>query len=297
MSIVVDGITAIRDIYVNNRKNILINDYRSNTSEVWDLGGKIHFLSSLPKLFLDVIVLLFVGFVVSFSSRYSSILNFSYIVSFGLSFQRLFPNIISVGAVFNSISAGKGSLLAVNRLRNNSLDYDKKYKNIILEKRYKSQISIRDWDKLEIINFKRNWTLKKITKFEIYKLKINGISGESGCGKTTLVDIISGLLPLQIPNEYKIFIELNGLKQKDFISATFSSDIYYITQDTYLERETIEQALKKNSVNFSNFKEIMKVVCLEKYIPNYKNRLTTDLSGGEKRLAIAKALVSRKKLL
>ena len=103
---------------------------------------------------------------------------------------------------------------------------------------------------------------------------------------------------MQIPNEYKIFVELNGLKQKDFISESFSSEIYYITQDTYLDRETIEQALKKNSFNFSNFGEIMKVVCLEKYISNYKNRLTTDLSGGEKkRLAIAKALVSRKKII
>ena len=42
----------------------------------------------------------------------------------------------------------------------------------------------------------------------------------------------------------------------------------------------------------------MKIVCLEKYISNYRNRLTTDLSGGEKkRLAIAKALVSRKKII
>ena len=298
MSIVVDGITAIRDIYVNNRKKLLINDYRYNTAEVWDLGGKIHFLSSLPKLFLDIIVLLFIGLVVSFSPKYSSILNFSYIISFGLSFQRLFPNIISVGSVFNSISAGKGSLLAVNKLRKNSLEYNKKYKNIILGKRYKSELSLGEWDKLEILNFTRNWTTKKINKYEINKCKINGISGISGCGKTTLVDIISGLLPLKIPNEYKINIQINGSKQKEFISKSFSSNIYYITQDTYLERETLEQALKKNSVFQFNFKEIMKTVCLEKYISNYKNRLTTDLSGGEKkRLAIAKALVSRKKII
>ena len=298
MSIVVDGISAIRDIYVNNRKKILINDYRSNTAEVWDLGGKIHFLSSLPKLFLDIIVLLIIGFVVSFSSSYNSILNFSYIVSFGLSFQRLFPNIISVGSVFNTISAGKGSLLAVNKLRKNSLEYDKKYKNIILGKRYKSEIPSGEWDKLEILNFKRNWTTTKINSFEINKFKIHGISGISGSGKTTLVDIISGLLPVEIPKEYKIYIQINGLRQKEFISKSFSSNNYYITQDTYLERETIEQALKKNSVSLFNFKEIMNIVCLEKYISNYQNRLTSDLSGGEKkRLAIAKALVSRKKII
>ena len=298
MSIIVDGLTAIKDIYVNNRKKFLINDYQFNTSEVWDLGGKIHFLSNLPKLFLDVIVLVLIGFIVSFSGSYSKMLNFANIVSFGLSFQRLFPNLISVGAVFNSISAGKGSLLAVSSLRKNDEVLDKKYKNMIINDEYKTVSSELDWEIIEISNFKRNWSSKKLKKLELQKYKIYGISGKSGSGKTTLVDIISGLLPLSIPKEYEISIRIDGIDQKDFLSKSFSKNVYYITQDTYLERETIESSLIKELDHTLDIKKILRLVCLDKYISSYKTKITSDLSGGErKRLAIAKSLVSRKNVI
>lgn len=298
MSIIVDAMTSIRDIFVNDRRTQIIKNYNLSTLEYWDLGGKIHFLSSLPKLLLDVIVLFGIGIMISFSSELNSILNFSYIISFGLSFQRLLPNIISLGSVFNSISAGKGSLLAVSKLRNEALYKDKILKNKIVHKHLKDYSSFLQWKKIKISNYERCWTKKKYSKSLINRYQINGISGFSGSGKTTLVDILCGLLPLNLSNEYNASITIDDVKQEKFIQKSFYSNIYYITQDTYLERETIQESLINGLENKLDIKKILKLTCLNKYTSSYKNKLTSDLSGGEKkRLAIAKALVSRKEII
>ena len=43
MSIIVDGVTSIRDIYVNNRKKLLIRNYKENTKNITNLVIKFIF--------------------------------------------------------------------------------------------------------------------------------------------------------------------------------------------------------------------------------------------------------------
>ena len=112
------------------------------------------------------------------------------------------------------------------------------------------------------------------------------------------MDILSGLLPFHIPSEYKLSLLLDGKTQKNHINDSFSSEIYYITQETYLGRETIQSSLENNSSLKFDIDNVLYSSCLEKYKDCYDTHLTSQLSGGEKkRLSIAKALVSGKKII
>ena len=226
-------------------------------------------------------------------------MNISFILSFGLSFQKLLPNIVSIGGTFNSISSGKGSLLSVSKLRYSDLDLQNNFKNKIIAINLKeSESKDIKWNTLKINSFNRKWSEDNLKDAQIDIHKITGIEGFSGSGKTTLVDILCGLLPLSISNQYELYLSINNKKQNGYIDRDFSSNVYYITQETYLERDTIENNLKKDFEFSFDIKKVLKTACLDKYLKSYKKRLTSDLSGGEKkRLAIAKALVSKKNII
>lgn len=137
-----------------------------------------------------------------------------------------------------------------------------------LNKSYKEKVIFKDFN----IEFKEN--------------EVNTIVGKSGCGKTTLLKIISGI-------EAKNSGEISGIDQ---------GNISYIFQeDRLIDWLTVEQNLEfvlKNDYN----KEEINTVC-DKYlnmvgIGEYKDFYPQKLSGGlRQRVNIARALAKPSKLI
>ncbi len=115
--------------------------------------------------------------------------------------------------------------------------------------------------------------------------------GESGSGKTTFLNILSGLLAFEKGN-----ITVDGVAFEHCIEKEFMADkSEYITQDAFF-------------VDFLNVLDNLKLVCddeayitkmLERFGLSFKEKsYPTKLSGGEKqRLAIVRSLLSGKKIL
>ncbi|MCD7723848.1 MAG: ABC transporter ATP-binding protein, partial [Clostridiales bacterium] len=115
--------------------------------------------------------------------------------------------------------------------------------------------------------------------------------GESGCGKTTLLNILSGVTDFDNGQ-----ITFNGKVYKnDFFSIETDNYISYTTQDSYfVDYLSVFENLQLSSVDDDKIIDYLsRVSLLDK-----KNQNVMSLSGGEKqRLAIIRALLNGKKVL
>jgi len=138
-----------------------------------------------------------------------------------------------------------------------------------------------------------NTSLKLVIRLQS-KAMVLGFSGDSGVGKSTLFNIVSGLLE---PREGNIVIDHNVLcDSKSYTNVLPKSrNIGYVFQDLRLfPHLNVYQNIKYASTSQQDIDEIMELLELEKII----NKDIKLLSGGEsQRVAIARSLASNPKIL
>jgi len=138
-----------------------------------------------------------------------------------------------------------------------------------------------------------NTSLKLVIRLQS-KAMILGFSGDSGVGKSTLLNIVSGLLE---PREGNIVIDHNVLYDSKSHTNILpkSRNIGYVFQDLRLfPHLNVYQNIKYASTSQQDIDEIMELLELEKII----NKDIKLLSGGEsQRVAIARSLASNPKIL
>ena len=138
-----------------------------------------------------------------------------------------------------------------------------------------------------------NTSLKLVVRLQS-KAMILGFSGDSGVGKSTLFNIVSGLLE---PREGNIVIDHNVLYDSKSHTNILpkSRNIGYVFQDLRLfPHLNVYQNIKYASTSQQDIDEIMELLELEKII----NKDIKLLSGGEsQRVAIARSLASAPKIL
>ena len=166
------------------------------------------------------------------------------------------------------------------------------------------KLSVKDVEKTIIMkNVNFAYDAKKPVlnniNINIEKNKTIGIVGESGTGKTTLFDLITGLLSPQSGE-----IEIGGVNHQDLDKILLRSNIGYVTQEPVLFNDTISNniSLWQHGTNKKKYKEKItkaaKMAFCEKFIRNTTNGYNTiigdkgiKLSGGQKqRIAIAREL-------
>ncbi|MDA9625017.1 ABC transporter ATP-binding protein/permease, partial [Candidatus Pelagibacter bacterium] len=136
----------------------------------------------------------------------------------------------------------------------------------------------------------------------IKKNKISFITGKSGIGKSSLIDLITGL---QKPKKGKIFYDNNDLESLDLISLR--NRISVVTQEPFLFYDTIRENIcwnKKESSDEKIYQALKKANAFE-FVSNLPNKLDTlvgergtQLSGGERqRIVLARALYTDPEIL
>ena len=130
------------------------------------------------------------------------------------------------------------------------------------------------------------------------------VIGESGVGKTTLINLVLGFLPKNITGDVKI----SELSPRE-VYEKYPGAISYVPQKSSIIAGTIREniALGYDPVNFSDeeFWRVLKLVELSSLVNSFKYGLDqtiseggANLSGGQKqKLAIARALFTNPKLL
>ena len=141
-----------------------------------------------------------------------------------------------------------------------------------------------------------------------FSLKINkgeyiGLMGSSGVGKSTLVDIILGLLYIDDGT-----INVDGKSIHTNI-VSWQKNIGYVPQDVYLTDDTIAAnialGVNQDKIDYERLKEIINITQLNEFVNELDLNINTiigergsRISGGQKqRIGIARALYNDPEIL
>ena len=121
-----------------------------------------------------------------------------------------------------------------------------------------------------------------------------GITGESGSGKSTFLDILTGLIK---PVTGKILID-----KKELHTETWQNICGYVSQNLFFFNDTLAKNIafgeSETNIDFKKINECIKVAQLEEFVEKNVLGIKTkigenglNMSGGQRqRLAIARAL-------
>lgn len=169
------------------------------------------------------------------------------------------------------------------------------------------QEKIEHIDDISIKNISLSFRGKKAIdniSFSIKKNSSVAFVGESGAGKTTLANIISGL---QIPDDGEIIIEGKSLYKTNLNS--FRNHLGYITQEAVIFNDSIFNNVtfwqEKSKENEEKFRKTIEKVSLSEFLNELPEKENTQLgnngiliSGGQKqRISIARELYKDAELL
>lgn len=141
------------------------------------------------------------------------------------------------------------------------------------------------------------YILKNIN-LKIFSSEIFGLTGESGSGKTTFGEIISGLEKPTLGKKYFNGKEFSGIHPQNKIQFLFQN--YYDSFDPIQKIDSaFNEFLKINNINAEDgFREKKLVLDLVGLSDDLINRFPHQLSGGQlQRLALARLLLLKPELL
>ena len=146
---------------------------------------------------------------------------------------------------------------------------------------------------LEIINLSKTYNTKEAVKNISFKLERNeivGILGPNGCGKTTTIGMVLGLLK---PTKGKVLI--NG-KEIENHRVNLLNELNFISPYIELPKKlTVKQNLEVYGrlYDVKKLKTRIEYLCEKLRLDEFINKITGELSSGQKnRVSLAKSIIN-----
>ena len=290
---------SIIEVKIANKEKIVLNKFGNYITKGNYYLTKQMYMLDVPRLFLEFIaVFLFLLFVLLSFSYYE---NFNQLIPsialFSVSAFKILPSINRIIIGIQKINFSKNSYNVIKNI------YEKETKEIIDD--YNSNISFNKKLELKDINFQYQKSKKILenVEFSINFGEIIGLKGLSGAGKTTLVNVMLGLLH---PNAGQILIDDKNLKNNE---RKWQKIVSYATQRTYIIDDTIKKNIcfeeTESMIDDKQLKEVLKLSSLEDYVYNLEKKADSligengsQLSGGQiQRIGFARAIYRKPKFL
>ena len=308
VKILQESFGIIRDMILKGNQAKYTKIFFHSINNLYNADAKNSFISQSPRFFIEtagIIIIIIICSIVSFKSgSATSVLPLIGVLV--LAAQKLIPLMQVIYTNFNILISNTGQLSDLEEFFNIKLNYSTKFQDD--EKKDKSKNDIEFKNKIEFkdISFsysKNNSKIFEKINFIIKKGEKIGIVGKTGEGKSTLLDVIMGLLS---PTEGEIFVDNTLINSKNLKS--WQKLISHVPQDLFLIDGTIYENITFSSYNKGDDKFIKKILSLAQlkdFVENLPMGINTivgergvKLSGGQKqRVAIARALFNNSKII
>ena len=283
------------EIIIYNLRKFFLTTLNKSSKETAMSATEVRTISMSPKIYLETFIIILVVLVVYFSDfgQRSIESNISYLAILAFGTQKCLP---LLNSMYNLSINFKASTPTVNSFLN---ILDSGNTNEITDQKY-DILKFEKIIKLENLSFKYNKNLPNILNnfsFAITKGEKVVIKGQTGSGKSTLTNILLGLLR---PSEGRILID--GILINSENVKNWQKNIAIVPQTVFLNDasvlENIAIALDFNSIDFKKAKNSAKLAQIDTFIESLPNKYNEKvgergvrLSGGQRqRVGIARAL-------
>lgn len=298
---------GLKDVKVLNREEFFVRNYYETGRVGADVARNYAVLNNTPRLLIETVfivsVLSFVAVYIGGGGEAQAITKT--IATFGVAAIRVLPSVNRINTYITEIAYNQPSLDFVYE----NLQEGMKTDAMLAERKANSQTEkIRLEDKIELdhISFHYPDSPKAIFKdahMTVPRGKSVGIIGASGAGKSTIVDVLLGLLHAQ---EGKITCDgVDIFKNYE----SWLAQVGYIPQSIYLIDESIRDniafGIDADKIDDKRLWEVLEEAQLKEFIEELPEGLDTTigdrgvrLSGGQRqRIGIARALYNDPEIL
>ncbi|PIZ05038.1 MAG: hypothetical protein COY58_01200 [Gammaproteobacteria bacterium CG_4_10_14_0_8_um_filter_38_16] len=303
----IEALHAIQDVKLMNSYNFVLKQFSRPSVLYANARSSANILSDMPRFFLDI--LLFGGilaYIVIMLLQHNS--NFHTIVPtlamFGYAGMRLIP---SVSIIYNSYITIKFAEPSLNLLfsdmsENSMLSNQETVDPLSMEMVFQNTLNFKN---VCYAYPSAKQPVISDLNIEISAFSTVGFVGKTGSGKTTIINLLLGLLS---PGDGSICVDDVVLNEKNL--RAWQSKIGYVSQSIYLIDDSIANniafGVEAKNIDWDHLKSVARQAELYDFItqelPDQYDTQVGDrgvrLSGGQcQRIGIARALYRKPKLL
>jgi ATP-binding cassette, subfamily B, bacterial PglK len=297
-----EGLGGIRDVILDNTQSAFSRIYRNADLPLRRAQASNAFLSGSPRYAIEALgLVILAGLTYILSKNGNNIVNAIPILGvFALGAQRILPLLQQAYSSWSTINGAEAILKDVIKLLNQPLPIST-YQKKSLPLSFKQMIDFNN------ISFRYSpempWVLKNLN-FQIKKGDRVGLIGETGSGKSTMVDVLMGLLEA---SEGELKIDNIKIEHKKYLS--WRTNIAHVPQTIFLAdasiTENIAFGVPFNQIDHDRVRKAAKMAQISETINNWKEKYEMTigergvrLSGGQRqRIGIARALYKQANMI
>lgn len=299
-----EGLGAIREIILEGNQNFYLSSFREADYSVRLGYAKNSFYALFPRYLIECIGIILISTMAFFLTKGDGpkLSTITFLGTLALGIQRILPAIQLTYTSWTEINGYSKSLLDIFEI------LDSKDNNINISETY----ALCEFKKLEFrnISFKYSKNSKYIIRnvsFSINQGEKIGIIGSTGSGKSTLIDLIMGLLS---PSEGEIYVNGQKINSKNnHLLMSWRKSISHVPQNVFLTNGSIEDnisfGIPKNYYTLDDIKDASKIASIHDFISelpkgyqSYVGERGVKISGGQlQRIGIARAICKMKNIL
>ena len=294
-TIIVDDLfKSFKESKIFNFEKFLIDSYVVFKKKITKHIGSNLILNGSPKHFFEIIAIFIVVIIIIIFALRSDFSSSLPIISvYVVAGYRIMPGLQSI-------------LFAVSNIKGSEKSLKNLYQTMILKNQ--KIIKINNIDEINKISFKKfsfKYNKKIIfekSNIEFKKNTISGLRGESGIGKSTLIDLIVGFKKISKGSFYINDRKIIHKNNRIFEHVSIVPQSIFLLNDSVVANITFQKKL--NKVNYTKLLSILKILKLttlykqNKIINKTIKEFGKNLSGGQiQRIGLARALYKDSKII